>query len=204
MISSIPSLVYGPSQNRTSGFPTSGSSVCRSEHLRSTKRVQVFLLSVSDHLPLLLTPCIVSVFLLHWLTIAWVTFARRSLLASSLCPCGLPVPITRDAAFSHPLFYHWAQYSGCSFRSAPKGCFVARLVVCLSLCNSMPSSTPGRRSHARLLRAQPLGLRPRVTGSALSHTFEFLGAMSRIQSYTLHLAALVYLLSGFRLQVLHF
>ena len=32
------------------------------------------------------------------------TFAQRGLAASSLCPCGSPVPITRDAAFSCPLF----------------------------------------------------------------------------------------------------
>ena len=32
------------------------------------------------------------------------TFAQRGLAASSLCPCGLPVPITRDAAISCPLF----------------------------------------------------------------------------------------------------
>jgi hypothetical protein len=32
------------------------------------------------------------------------TFALRGLAASSLRPCGSPVPITRDAAFSCPLF----------------------------------------------------------------------------------------------------
>ena len=32
------------------------------------------------------------------------TFAQRGLVASSLCLCGSPVPITRDAALSYPLF----------------------------------------------------------------------------------------------------
>ena len=41
-IFSIPQLLSCPSQNRTSSFPTSGSSVCHSVCLRSTTRVQVF------------------------------------------------------------------------------------------------------------------------------------------------------------------
>ena len=38
----VSDLVSQPSQNRTSGFPTSGSSVGHSASLRSTKRAQVF------------------------------------------------------------------------------------------------------------------------------------------------------------------
>ncbi len=123
------------------------------------------------------------------------TFAQRGLAASSLRPCGSPVPITRDAAFSCPLFI-LDKILG-YLRMISQGLlFVARLVTCLPLCSSMLSSTPGgwlcaglyRTHHVACAVVERIGTLPKSV---------VLGAMCQIQGYTLHLAALVY--SPFRL-----
>ena len=120
------------------------------------------------------------------------TFAQRGLAASSLCPCGPPVPITRDAAFSCPLFT-LDKILGClPCHCFPKGSlFVARLVTCLPLCCSMPSTTPGGRLCARLCRTHRLACAQKERIGTLPSSV-FLGAMCQIQGYTLHLATLAY------------
>jgi hypothetical protein len=103
----------------------------------------------------IVTPCIVSMFPFHGL-LPVGTFAQRGLVASSLCRCGLPVPITRDAALPRPLFTLDEVLGVCNAILPQEPRFVARLVTCLSLNSSMLSWTPGCRFRARLYRAHRL------------------------------------------------
>jgi hypothetical protein len=120
------------------------------------------------------------------------TFARRALPLVIANRCGVPIPITRDAAVRASLFTLTPilGYLHCAFPQEPL--IVARLVVCLPLRNSMLSVTPGGRS-ALVHSAPSASPAPPMIGSALSQNSSLLGAMCQIQSITLHLVTLVYL-----------
>ena len=72
-------------------------------------------------------------------------FAPRALPLIIANPCGLPIPITRDAAIWTSLFTLMPilGYLHCAFPQGPL--IVARLVAYLPLYNSMLSETPGGR-----------------------------------------------------------
>ena len=70
--------------------------------------------------------------------------------------------------------------------------FIARLVTCMPLCNSMLSATPGGRS-ALVFSAPPAWPAPGLKGSAHTQNLSFSELWFRFRAYTLHLAALVYL-----------
>ena len=151
------------------------------------------LLSVLDLLPLILHS-------LHSVstspprsTIAWVTFALRSLLASSLCLCGLPVPITRDAAISHPPFTLGSilRYFHCG--CFPKGFCFRRLPGCSSAVVQLDAvCDPGASASHSSLSRSPHGLLPARGYRHFPNLHCLSGLCLRFRAYTLHLVTLVY------------
>ena len=107
-------------------------------------------------------------------------------------PCGLPIPITRDAAICAPLvtLVHILGYLDCPFPQEPL--IVARLVAYLPLYNSMLSETPGGRL-ALVFSVPPVSPAPLGTGSAHTQHSPFSGLWFRFRAYTLHLVTLAYL-----------
>jgi hypothetical protein len=73
------------------------------------------------------------------------TFAQQALPRLIANHCGVPIPITRDAAIWASLFTLMPilGYLHCAFPQEPL--IVARLVAYLPLYNSMLSETPGGR-----------------------------------------------------------
>ena len=107
-------------------------------------------------------------------------------------PCGLPIPITRDAAICAPLvtLVHILRYLDCPFPQEPL--IVARLVAYLPLYNSMLSETPGGRL-ALVFCVPPVLPAPHWTGSAHTQNSPFSGLRFRFRAYTLHLVTPAYL-----------
>nr|VFK24135.1 MAG: hypothetical protein BECKLPF1236A_GA0070988_104043 [Candidatus Kentron sp. LPFa]VFK35728.1 MAG: hypothetical protein BECKLPF1236C_GA0070990_104133 [Candidatus Kentron sp. LPFa] len=131
------------------------------------------------------------------------TFTRRALPLFIANRCGVPVPITRDAAIRTPLvtLVVRTRVLRCAFPQEPL--IVARLVTCLPLCASMSSRTPGTPTLVfNALRAWPAP-NPKDRPTPKIHTSRGYVSDSGHTPFTsLHLLAC---LLGFRLEVIvHF
>ena len=125
------------------------------------------------------------------------TFAQRGLAASSLCPCGSPVPITRDAAISCPLFTLGRILGGLLCGYSPQELWVSSLAWllacrCMARCCLRPRGVgsvliytaltawpaPRKRGSARSQHSNLSGLcvRFRATPFTSPHSLNFLPA----------------------------
>jgi hypothetical protein len=118
------------------------------------------------------------------------TFARRALPRFKAIRCGVPVPITRDAALWTPLFT-LAAILGFCFAPLPKSpcSSLAWLSAnrCAARCCLRPRGDSSRSSLSRFL----FRLRPQRWDRLSPKMMEFSGLWFRFRASTLHLAALV-------------
>ena len=118
------------------------------------------------------------------------TFARRALPRFKAIRCGVPVPITRDAALWSPLFT-LAAILGFCFAPLPKSpcSSLAWLSAnrCAARCCLRPRGDSSRSSLSRFL----FRLRPQRWDRLSPKMMELSGLWFRFRASTLHLAALV-------------
>ncbi len=90
-----------------------------------------------------------------------------------------------------PSLLHWTAYSGTSIAvDSPRALYVARLVACLSLFDSMLSVTPGYRFRACPYRTRRMAC-ARIEGISTTQNSLFSELCFRFRAYTLHLVELV-------------
>ena len=158
---------------------------------RLLARLLTYPLQISSHCSSPLAWC--QCFLLNGLPTVG-TFTPWALPHFIANHCGSPVPITRDAAISTPLFtlVLILGYLPCAFPQEPL--LVARLVTRLPLCSSILSYRPRGGTQRSSVTRLACGLRLFPGDRPTPKMRIFSGLRLRFRAFTLYLDALAYLL----------